>query len=408
MAQISSVRFGGRWSKSITPSVGRQIGLLVDAGELTASEALVVLGELVLGGANGHHIEPVAVVAGGLGVSERMVRTARAKAAALGLVDVQARYWRRGRHLGRQLTSKVAAGRRLAGGGGWSPLLTWASLVRAVEAARAERSASLWAVLRAWATGELEAHRARYSDGAAYAISRAIEAAGIYSTEGRKASFFCPDPPREIEGAHSTPEKEEISVEKASGFTAVAATRAEAQGRSEGDGGQDRAGCAGAHHGEGLSGRPPNDATASKRGDPEARLRREAGQVRMRRCASGKSRRCWGEPLGQWEFCTSCWQAMGAAERWPTYRRWRDQGSRWAEIEMRQPPPLYGELMRQIKAKGIKINHTPAEREAGRRGLAMAKAALNRGGDAPEWLGFKPDTDQLELDVDPDGYDVEL
>ena len=401
------MRFGGRWSKSITPSAGRQIGNLVDAGELTAAEALVVLGELVAGGANGYHIEAVATIAGGLGVSERMVRTARAKASALGLLSIEARYWRRGRHCGRQLTSKVAPGRRLAKGGGWSPLLTWASLIRALEASRAERSASLWAVLRAWATGELEAHTGRYSDGAAYAISRAIKDAGIYSTEGRKASFFWPDPPREIEGAHSTPEKEGKSLQTSSGFTTGSATRAEARRRCGHQRGQDRAGCAGAHHGERCQDGPPNDATASKRGDPAARLRREAEQGTMRQCASGKSRRCWGTPLGDWEFCSACWAAMGAAERWPTWRRWRDHGSRWAEIEMRQPPPLYGDLMREFRGRGIKINHTEAELANGRGGLAMAKAAPNRGGgDAPEWLGFKPDTDQLELDVCDEGYEI--
>ena len=55
--------------------------------------------------------------------------------------------------------------------------------------------------------------------------------------------------------------------------------------------------------------------------------------------------------------------------------------------------------------------YTDQERESARRGLAMARAALNRGGDAPSWLVFKRDVDVVELpglEAEPEGYDIEF
>ena len=155
-----------------------------------------MVGELILGAERGSHTEPVAAVAGWLGVSERTVRQARQRAAALGLLRVSERFRRRGRCRGRQLASAVGPGRRLPNGSGWSPLLTGSALLGVLAAARAERSAPVWAVVLAWVTGERDSHWASYSEGAGYAIARAVRAAGIHSAEARKAFFFGCSRPR--------------------------------------------------------------------------------------------------------------------------------------------------------------------------------------------------------------------
>lgn len=404
--ETTPAEFGARWSKLATPSLGRLIGRHVDAGDLTGRQAAMVVLEIVLGGERGFHTLAVAEVADFVGVSVETVRAARDRGRALGLVDVEARFYRDGS----QRTSKASAGRKVPRPrSGWCPLLTAASLRRAFEAAQAERSASLWRVVRAWITGELEHHHQHYaSRGAAHAISRAISAAGILDVEGRKASFFCSGPARVNPAPHCFPKKDVKSLQRVEVLLPDRQPGECSQSPPTGREGRIDPPGGGAHHGEGLSGGPPNAAAAAQQGYPTARLRREAGQGRMRRCASGKSRRCWGSPLGDWEFCTACWRVMSATERWPTYLKWRNDGSQWAEIETRTPPSQLGVWQSEYMGGP---RYTDQERESARRGLAMARAALNRGGDAPSWLDFKADAVDVELpglEAEPEGYDVDL